>query len=233
MGSARKLSMRKTVFLRVCCLLALAGVAHAGDTAQLNGSWNFNPGQSDDAQQKVQQAQQAQNSGQPGNSRSYPGGGGYPGQGGGYPGGAGYPGGGGGMGRGGMGTGVGRPGMGNSGAGVSNQEWSQLAANPKYLNISQPDGQIMVTDSDHTRTFYPDGKKHKSTDENGNKISTKTEWKGNELVAETKTDYGKVTETYQVSSDGKQLTVVSRYENSSLSEPLSIRRVYDLGNVAP
>jgi hypothetical protein len=122
--------------------------------------------------------------------------------------------------------------MGNPGGGVSNQEWEQLATNPKYLNITQHDDQILITDSDHTSTLYPDGKKHKATDESGNKISTKTEWQGDELIAETRTGSGKLTDSYQVSSDGKQLTVVSRYENSSLSQPLSIRRVYDLGNQA-
>lgn len=135
-------------------------------------------------------------------------------------------------GRGGMGGGMGRGGMGNPAGGVSTQEWAQLAANPTYLEITQPDEQIVITDSKYTRTLYPDGKKHKATDEDGNKISTKTEWQGEELVAETKIGSGKLTETFQVSSDGKQLTVVSRYDNSSLSEPMTIQRVYDLGNAA-
>jgi hypothetical protein len=235
MKSVCKLSTRAAIPFAVCCVLALMGVARAGDKAPLNGSWNFNPDQSDDAQQKVQQAKQ---SGQTRSGGSYPGGGGgypggnYPGGGGGYPGGAGYPGGGG-MGRGGMGGGgMGRGGMGNPGAEVSGQEWEQLATNPKYLNITQHDDQILITDSDHTRTLYPDGKKHKATDENGNKISIKTEWQGDELIAETRMGSGNLTDTYRVSSDGKQLTVVSRYQNSSLSGPLIIRRVYDLGNDA-
>ena len=141
---------------------------------------------------------------------------------------------GGGMGRGGMGGGgMGRPGgMGNPGGGVSGQEWNQLAASPKSLTISQRDDQIVISDSEHTRTLYPDGKKHEEKDENGKKISTKTEWQGDELIAETKMHSGKLTETYQVSSDGKQLIVVSRYDNSSLSGPLSIRRVYDMENAA-
>lgn len=227
-----KLSMRAVIPFAACCLLALIGVAHAGDKVQLSGSWNFNPDQSDDAQQKVQQAKQSSQTrsggSYPGGGSGYPGGS-YPGGGGGYPGGAGYPGGGG-MGRGGMGGGTGRGGMGNPGGGVSNQEWEQLATNPKYLNIAQHDDQILITDSDHTSTLYPDGKKHKATDENGNKISTKTEWQGDELIAETRTGSGKLTDTYRVGSDGKQLIVISRYENSSLSGPLSIRRVYDLGN---
>src|ERR1035438_9517799 len=148
-----------------------------------------------------------------------------------YPGGGGM---GGGMGRGGMGGGgMGRPGsMGNPGGGVSGQEWDQLATNPKYLTISRRDDQIVISDSEHTRTLYPDGKKHEEKDENGKKISTKTEWQGDELIGAHKMAAGKLTETYQVSSDGKQLIVVSRYDNSSLSGPLSIRRVYDMENAA-
>lgn len=136
------------------------------------------------------------------------------------------------MGRGGMGSGgMGRPGsMGNPGGGVSGQEWDQLATNPKSLTISQRDDQIVISDSEHTRTLYPDGKKHDEKDENGKKISTKTEWQGDALIAETKMHSGKLTETYQTGSDGKQLIVVSRYDNSLLSSPLSIRRVYDIGN---
>ena len=222
-----RFSRRTAIPFVACCLLAFVGVARAGDKAQLSGDWNFNLDQSDDAQQKVQQAQQSSQRGSGGGG--YPGSGNYP-AGGGYPGGGSYPGGGG-MGRGGMGGGMGRSGMGNPGGGVSSQEWNLLAANPKYLKIIQGADQIVISDdSDYTHTLYPDGKKHQEKDANGRKISTKTAWQGDELIAETNMGSGKLTETYQVSSDGKQLIVVSRYENSSLSVPLSIRREYDLGN---
>ena len=51
-------------------------------------------------------------------------------------------------------------------------------------------------------------------------------------IAETRMGSGKLTDICQISSDGKQLTLTSHYENSALSQPLSIRRVYDLGNEA-
>jgi hypothetical protein len=231
MSRVNRISMRAAAPFAACCLLALIGVAHAGDKPRLSGSWNFNTDQSDDAQQKVQQAKQ---SSQTRSGGSYPGGGGgypggsYPAGGGGYPGAGGYPGGGG-VGRGGMG-GMGPDGIGNPGAAVSNQASEQLAANPKYLNITQHDDQILITDSEHTTTLYPDGKKHKATDESGNKISTKSEWQGDELITERKMGTGRLTDTYRVSSDGKQLIVISRYEDLALSQPLSIRRVYDLGD---
>jgi hypothetical protein len=234
MKSVTRFLMSAASSFAVCCLLTVVVMAQAGGKTQLIGSWNFNPDQSDDAQQKVQQAQQSSQRGTGGGAYpqggGYPGGGGYP-TGGGNPGTGGYPSGG--MGRGGLGgSGMGRSGVESPDARVSSQEWAKLAANPKYINITQHDDQIVITDSDHTRILYPDGKKHKGTDESGDKTSTKTEWQGDELIAETKIGSGKLTDTYQVSSDGKQLIVVSRYENSSLSGQLSIRRAYDLGNGA-
>jgi hypothetical protein len=223
---------------------SLAGVAHAGDNQpKLSGRWQFNKDQSDDAQQKISDAQSSQRS----NTNSgggYPGGGtggGYPGGGGGWPsGGGGYPGGGGGypgggMGRGGMGRRGGQ--QGNRGSTVSAEDWDRLGANPKFLQIDQKSDQIVLTDdSDHAQTFYLDGKKHDDKDENGKKVSsTKSEWQGNTLEAETKLDHGtKLTRSFRLSDDGKQLTVVSRLENSSLQGPVTVQRVYDvMGSTAP
>jgi len=206
---------------------SLAGVARAGDNQpKLGGRWEFNKDQSDDAQQKISDAQNSQrpsdNSG-----GGYPGGGGaggYPGGGVGWPGGGmGLPGGGGRMGR--------RGGQGNrGGSSVSSEDWDRLAENPKFLRVDQRSDQVVVTDdSDRARTFYPDGKKHDDKDANGKKVSTKTEWQGDTLVAETKLDHStKLTQSFRLSDDSKQLYVISRLENSSLQAPVSVRRVYDL-----
>jgi hypothetical protein len=239
------------IALAACCtMVAMMGVSKAADKQLFTGTWHFNQEQSDDSQQKVHDAQDSStrrsNSGG-GGGGNYPGGGGYPGggnPGGGYPGG-GYPGGGmgGGIGRGGMGGpgggGMGGPGGGGmgrrgggQGSGVSSQTWDQLAADPKSLKIDQRDDQfVVIDDSEHSRTFYPDGKKHDDKDENGKKISTKSEWSGDTLTAETKLSRsGKLTETFRRSDDGKQMYVVTRFEDSSLAGPVSIRRVYDLSN---
>ncbi|MGD0460190.1 MAG: hypothetical protein ABSC21_20885 [Terriglobia bacterium] len=208
------------------CFLAalLVVVARAQDKAQLTGHWNFNKDQSDDAEQKVHDAQA--------NSRRSSG---YPGSGGGY------PGGGGGMGRGGMGgmggmggiggMGRGRRGMGNPGSSVSSQEWNRLAENPKFLRIDQRSDQfVVIDDSDRAQTFYPDGKKHKDKDADGNKISTKASWEGGAFIAETKLPHSeKLRQTFRMSEDGKQLHVITRFEASSGNVSVSIRRVYDMG----
>src|SRR5208282_6551111 len=91
----------KAAIPMAACFLAasLASVARAESKIQLNGRWNFNQAQSDDADQKVHDAQ-ADSQRHATDGDNYPGGGGGT-----YPGGTGgtYPGGGGGMGRGGMG----------------------------------------------------------------------------------------------------------------------------------
>jgi hypothetical protein len=218
---------------------SLVGVARAQDKAQLTGHWNFNRDQSDDAQQKVSDAQQNAKITAASNGNTNPGGGGYPGGGGGYPdGGGGYPGG---MGRGGMGGGgMGRGGMGRGRqgtqdrSGVSDEQWDRLAANPKYLRIDQRSDQVVVVDdSDHAQTFYPDGKKHDDKDADGRKISTKSSWEGGAFVAESKLPHSeKLTQTFRLSDDGKQLYVTTRFDDPSLAGPLSIRRVYDVGKAA-
>lgn len=132
------------------------------------------------------------------------------------------------MGRGGMGRRGGQYPRG--GSSVSSEDWDRLAENPRFLRVDQRSDQVVVTDdSDRARTFYPDGKKHDDKDASGKKVSTKTEWQGNTLVAETKLSHStKLTQSFLVSEDGKQLYVTSRLENSSLQAPVSIRRVYDL-----
>jgi hypothetical protein len=225
-------------------LAGSAGVALASDKSdkadapRLAGKWTFNESQSDNAKQKIQEAEQNSQVSQRGSGGSYPSGGGYPGTD--YPGG-GNPGGGGGigMGRGGIGMGgggMGRGGMGRGPSGraaqdgaINGEDMDTLATDPKALTIDQNEKQVSVTDdTDHTENLYPDGKKHKGDDTSGDKTGIKTHWNGNRLVSESKLGHsGKLTETYELSPDGKQLYVTSELDSSHLTGPLIIRRVYD------
>ena len=230
----------------IACFLAasLGGVARATDKAQLTGYWSYNATQSDDADRKVREAQinntmgvgDARGGGaNPTAGTAAPGGGIGDGVGGGYPtigglgGGRGGMGGMGGMGGGGMGRGSSR--QGTRGPEVTSEEWDRLAANPKYLRIDQHSDQIAISnDSDQTQTFYPDGKKHDEKDVDGKKITTKGGWENDSFIAETKLSRSqKIIETYQPSDNGKQLFVTTRFEDSALNGPVSIRRVYDAG----
>jgi hypothetical protein len=238
---ATKFSFRTTSVLLLAAAVvaglgALARIARAQDKPHLAGKWNFNQDQSDDASQKVHDAEtsaRTRGGGYPGGGGGYPGGGGggYPGGGGGYPGG-GYPGGGGiGFPGGGGGMGGGRRGGGNGmgqGTGLSSQDLEQMEQNPKILDITQDEKQVTISDDDgNSRNLYPDGKKHKETDSSGHSTSIETHWDGDRLVAESKLKSGKLTETYVLSQDGKQLRVTSQLDNSRLSAPLVIHRVYD------
>lgn len=127
---------------------------------------------------------------------------------------------------------MGRPGHQSSAnrAGVSSEEWDRLAQDPKYLQIDQRSKQIVVTDdNDNAQSYYPDGKKHEEKDSSGKKVSTKSDWEGGVLTAETKLGHSeKLTQSFRVSDDGKQLFVTTQFEDPTLAGPLSIRRVYDL-----
>lgn len=223
--------MKKTRALVVGSALAAAfAIAAQASFAQSKphfaGDWNFNQDQSDDANQKIHDAQaqvqaRSQGGGYPGGG--YPGGG-YPG--GGYPGGGGigFPGG-----RGGMGGGMGRGRMGGGpqGGGLSSEDMEQLAATPKSLKIDQDEDKISITnDSGDVTNLYPDGKKHKVTDSTGQSTTIKTHWDGDHLVSESKLHSGKLTESYELSPDGKQLDVISRLDYGR-NGSLVIRRVYD------
>ena len=235
MANILSLTAKATVPAAVLILAAsLAGVARAGGKPQLSGHWNYNASQSDDADQKVHEAQINNEHG----VNDAQGGGANPTGGAEYPGtssGGGYPVIGGMGGRGGMGGMGGGGGRGTRQATrapeVTSEEWDRLAANPKYLHIEQHSDQFVVSnDSDVGQTFYPDGKKHDDKDVDGKKITTKAGWEGDAFVAETRLSRSqKISETYRLSDDGKQLYVTTRFEDNSLNGPVTIRRVYDLG----
>jgi hypothetical protein len=244
MAKIFSITAKAAIPLAVCFLAAsLGGMARAKDKAQLTGYWNFNASASDDADQKVHEAQINNENGvtdsrggsaDPTAGTGGPGGGICGGVGGGYPtiggmgGGRGGMGGMGGIGGGGMGRGSRQ---GTRGPEVTSEEWDRLAANPKYLHVDQRSDQIVVSnDSDQTQTFYPDGKKHEDKDVDGKKITTKGGWDSDSFIAETKLSRSqKITETYRLSDDGKQLFVTTRFEDTALKGPVTIRRVYDAG----
>jgi hypothetical protein len=200
------------------CLLAasLVVVARAGEKPQLAGRWNFNPTVSDDATQKVHDAQQISHRPSDDVAHSYPGSpgphpGGYPGVGVDTP----VPGGGIRVGDpdgvtpgrdgapiGGAGGGINYPGgnggdpgnrggpageQGKRGSGGANPAWDWLTRNPRFLQIEQHAKQIVITDdSGQSQTYYPDGKKHEEKDAQGNKTVTKADWEGSSLLTETR-----------------------------------------------
>jgi hypothetical protein len=222
----------RTTFISFVAVALASGVAGprvscAADGAHLAGKWSLNQDQSDDANKKIQDARASarlQSNRYPDDGVS-PSGTDYPGAGpGAGTGGIGSPAGRGGMGR--MGRGQGGPMA--EGPGLSDADVEQLAETPKALTVDQDDKQVTVTDdSGQVKNLYPDGKKHKEKDSSGQSNTVKTHWDGNRLVAESKLHSGKLTETYDLSGDGKRLTFTQQLDSSQLGQPLIIRRVYD------
>jgi hypothetical protein len=125
--------------------------------------------------------------------------------------------------------------MGGQTRGLSGEEMEKLSAVSKELRIEQRQNQIVVSDDlGDPQTLFPDGKKHTEKDVTGKKTTTKSEWEGRELVVETKVGHsGKLTESYRVGSEGKQLIVLSRLDDPALATPLIVRRVYDRAEAQP
>ena len=142
----------------------------------------------------------------------------------------------GGGGGGGFGGGFGRGGgMGRGGdAGRGNPEEMMRmrdalrdVTNPSdHLTITQTDSMVVVTGADgRTTRLSPDGKKIK---DDNTKVERKTRWDGGKLVSEiTGLGRGKMTQTFAVDPESKQLRISVVMEGGRSGEPRTITQVYD------
>jgi hypothetical protein len=94
---------------------------------------------------------------------------------------------------------------------------------PATLTIDRNGAEIAVNDGDRIVILHPDGRKVKSDD---GRTETTAQWRGEELIVESRTDRGKVTTAYLAVPDKHQLDVTSRFEGR-MGEPVTARRVYD------
>jgi hypothetical protein len=181
----------------------------------ISGGWTRNADLSDAPPSRGQQDDSGQshgNGGSGGGGRRRGGGGGY----------------GGGFGRGG--------GMGRGGSGAPAQNPDDVARmrdamrdviNPSdHLVITQTDSMVVLTGADgRTTRLSPDGKKIK--DEN-TKIERKTKWDSGKLVSEINgLGNGKMTQTFAVDPEGKQLRITVVMEGGRSNQPRTITQVYD------
>ena len=207
--------MSASVFLTAAVGAALLIPAVPASTAavpsvppNLAGKWTLNAGQSEDARAKMREA------------------GGHRGGGGG-----GFGGGGRGGGRGGFGGGHGGRWGGGDGAagggtrpdGEGSGAMRSFFEPPQTLTIDRNGEEIAVNDGERILILHPDGRKAKSDD---GRTEITAQWRGEELVVESKMDRGKITTVYMAVPDKHQLDVTSRFEGRQ-GEPITARRVYD------
>jgi hypothetical protein len=95
---------------------------------------------------------------------------------------------------------------------------------PTELMITQTEKEIAVLDKDgRLRALHPDGRKYK--DDSGAEIQTR--WEKDHLIVETRPAHGpKMTETFSVAGEKRQLMVTLHFESQRLG-PITVKRVYD------
>src|SRR6266404_7353335 len=167
------------------------------------GAWKFNPDDSDDPRKRRQDSQDSNGGYGGGRGRM---GGGYPGGHGGY---------------------------GGRRGGVESDEERQkmrdLFTPAKAITFSMTGAEVdLVDDRGRKRAFMTDGRKlQKSKDENYQEIAAKFD--GTRLVSDEKDPRGnKMSRTFELSSDGRQLYETLHMTTGRSTTPLVIRYVYDV-----
>jgi hypothetical protein len=181
-----------------------AGVARSEELARpkLTGRWQLNKELSEDARAKLAEARER---------GGRPGGGGMGGR----------PGGG--------GRGGGRPGGMGGGQrpeGPGAMRIRALLDPPQTLIITGNDAELTLDGGDGVLVrLNIDGRRYKPE---GGSIETKAQWKGAELLVETKATEGngKTTTAYSLDAKAGRLQIVTRVEGP-MGDPISVKRVYD------
>ena len=166
------------------------------------GAWKFNPDDSDDPRKRREDSR--------GSNGGYGGGRGR--MGGGYP-------------------GEGRGGYGRRGgeSDEERQKTRELLAPAKAIMLSMTGAEVdLVDDRDRKRAFMTDGRKlQKSKDDNYQEIAAKFD--GTRLVSDEKDPRGnKISRTFELSADGRQLYETLHMTTGRSNTPLVIRYAYDI-----
>src|ERR1700692_2078987 len=180
----------------------------------LDGPWKLNRDESDDPRQRVRAAEGSSS----GNTGGYPGG--YPG--GGRRGGNPYPGGGGGGPYG---------GQRNNGQDIEdNPKMQPLIYSSESVNIELKNPEVDVTDDQfHKLVLYTDGRQLQKSTDNHQEVAA--HWNGSQLVSDEKSPLGgKMSRTFELSQDGRNLQETLHIDNGRSKTPLVIRYVYDVAS---
>jgi len=205
--------MRRRAALSALRMMAAGTVlAQAVAMPDLSGSWQLNRDASDDPARVMQEARAE--SGGSGGGSGFGGGGRH-----GHGGGGGSSGGGGGWGRGNRSS---------SGDGSSSSDGGSFAA-LQTLTLVYKEPMLTITDAaGRERVVYTDGRKTEEERSHGGTTAVVASWKDGHLeIVASPENGGKITETFAMTADHKQLTVTTKMEGGRRGSPITIRRVYD------
>jgi len=99
------------------------------------------------------------------------------------------------------------------------------------LSIELQNPEVDVTDDQsHQLIFYTDGRKlQKSKDNNHQQVAA--HWDGSRLVSDEKSPLGgKMSRTFELSRDGRQLFETLHIDNGGSNTPIFIRYVYEIAS---
>lgn len=168
------------------------------------GAWKLNRDESDDPRKRMEESRDSNRGGYGGRRPGgWPGGGGYGGR---------------------------RGGMGGGESDEERQKMHELLSPPATMSFSMTGAEVdLQDDHDRKRAFMTDGRKlKKSKDDNYQEIAAK--WDGSRLVTDEKSPRGgKMSRTFELSPDGRQLYENLHIESSGRSSrPLDVHYVYDI-----
>lgn len=168
------------------------------------GAWKWNKDESDDPRQQMRDSRDSNGGGYGGRRPGgWPGGGGYGGR---------------------------RGGMGGGESDEERQKMHELLSPPATMSFSMTGAEVdLQDDHDRKRAFMTDGRKlKKSKDDNYQEIAAK--WDGSRLVTDEKSPRGgKMSRTFELSPDGRQLYENLHIESSGRNNrSLDVHYVYDI-----
>ena len=109
------------------------------------------------------------------------------------------------------------------------EKMHELTTPPAKVTLSMTGAEVdLMDDQDRKRAFMTDGRKlQKPKDDNYQEIAAK--WDGNRLVTEEKSPRGgKMSRTFELSPDGRQLYETLRMDSGRSNRPIDARFVYDI-----
>jgi hypothetical protein len=177
------------------------------------GIWKFNKDESDDGRTKLRQSREAENT-----NRGNGGYGGGPRMGGGWPGGP-----------------MGGPGYGGQRqpqeTGDETDRLGDIVNPPRQIHLSQnydKDPEVLMSDDrEHRTAFFTDGRKLEKEKDPTNK-QVAAHWDDKKLVTDEKAAHGgKMSRTFELSHDGKQLIETVHITDSKGNHPVNVQYVYD------
>ncbi len=175
----------------------------AQQTPTFAGSWERDPEQSDDAEEKMEAAMQQMREQRGGRGGGRPGGGG-----GGMP-----PGGGGG-------------GRGGGGGGGERGRQPQMGRIPESFTSELESNEFRIDNGERVQIFYLDGEKHKRQLPNGAELETVAEMSGSAILIEEKMERGKMQRKYDLSPEGHTMIMTLTMKMGGMKDPVVIRTVY-------